>query len=654
MKKVLVLFAAILFAVSTYAQKGSDILLTVGNTPVTVDEFRYIYEKNNGDEATYSRESVMEYLELYKKFKLKVEKAKEMQLDTIPSLKTELKGYRDQLASSYIFDKEVTEQLVKDVYNRKKQDVRIRHIMINKPRRRGRIEDNSLLRAEVALRELKKGKRFEEAVKSFSEDKNSKPRGGDLGYLTAPLPDAFYNLELAMYSLPLNKFSDIIESDKAYHIIEVLDRRPARGTMNVAHMLFKYDDKDKESMAKAKKDADAAYQDLKKGGEWSALVKKYSVDAKTAAKGGRLPTMHISMYAKEFEDAAFALKKDGDISKPVKTRIGYHIIKRLDKPELGTLASFVEANKEAYKKRDRFKYGQENYLASVRKEAKYKRNDNIVKAFAETLDADSFYGFSWTPDASMNDATIASMGGNKIGLLEFVEFCRTAYRKRGAMGKGHPIEKGVNSLFEEFIKEKTVDHTIASVEKRHPDFKSLMREYQEGILLFEITKQHVWDRANQDTVGLEAYHLRHKNNYRWGKRARVVTYTVAKDYVKKIKRYMKRAKKYDMARMLKKYNRRKKTILTAKEDILDESGLTAAGLRWEKNFMPTAPVNDKEGNTVFRIVKEVMEPTPKTLQEARGFVVADYQNQLDKEWVEELNTMYPIQINNEVLSQLIK
>lgn len=651
MKNLIILFVFIaLGSTSLAAQNPSDVLMTIGDKPVTVEEFKYIYEKNSGGKVDYTAKGVKEYMDLYKVFKLKVKKAQDMRYDTIPSLKRELKGYKDQLAQSYIFDKEVTDQLVQDIYDRKKFDVRVSHIMVNKQRRPVKgIPDNSRLRIERIQEELKKGAPWKAVVHNYTEDKNTLANDGDLGYLSATLPDAFYEIENAMYNLEVGEVSDIVESDIGYHILKLTDKRPARGTMNIAHILVKVNNEMGMSSRSGKEKVDSIYKALKDGADWNEMVRKHSEDKATLATNGRLAEMSIGMFASGFEDAAFALKNDGDISEPVATRLGFHIIKRLNKPTLPSFEDYKAANKEQIKKRARYKKAETNYLSKIRTDAGFKQYDNVLKAFGETLDK-GFHSYKWKADPNLNDATVAMIGKEKYNIKDFAQFCEESLRRRNALSREKDMNVVVNALFEDYIKEETVNYAIMGVEERHPDFRSLMREYEEGILLFEITKNNVWDKANKDTLGVKTFYQNNKNNYMWKPRAEYVTYSVSPEGMKKLKSIKKKSKKWDVAKMLAKYNK-KKEILKATTHTVEE-GMKNMPVQLKKGFF-TPITETKDGWKQFSVVRKIIPASVKKLEEARGFVVADYQEQLEKEWVNQLKKAYKIVVNQDVLQQLI-
>jgi peptidyl-prolyl cis-trans isomerase SurA len=309
---------------NVFAQKADDVLIKVGNTEVSVGEFRYIYEKNNGANANYSEPSINEYLDLYTKFKLKVEKAKQLKLDTIEALKIELDGYRKQLAGSYLIDKEVTEFLLKELYERIKYDVEFRHIFFP-------VAENASnkLRADV-VQKLKDIKNqitsgtitFEQAAANFSEDKSTSQNGGSMGYFTAKLPSGFYELESAIYQLSTGAVSDVVQTKIGYHLIKVTNKRPARGLIEVAHILLE---------PSAQVLAENAYNELKRGAKFEDLATAISIDKIHSGNGGKLPVFGINTYDVNFEDVAFGLQNEGDIAKPVLTKSGWHIIKLINR-----------------------------------------------------------------------------------------------------------------------------------------------------------------------------------------------------------------------------------------------------------------------------------------------------------------------------------
>jgi len=321
MRKIILALCLLEFGLS-YGQDADPILFTVGDDEVRVSEFQYIYEKNNADKADYSKASIDEYLNLYEIFKLKVHKARENGLDTIKTLQKELEGYRKQLANSYLKDKEISSRLVEEVYKRSQKDIEVSHIFIAAE---PKASSEKILNAENMINDihgkLKRngGSGFKGMAKTLSEDKVSSKKDGYLGYYTAPLPDGFYQFENAMYATPKGQISAPFRSKMGYHLIKVTDIREARGEMEIAHILVRKSEKGTLRVNATEK-SDSVYKLLKAGKSFEALAKDFSDDKKTNTKGGYLGFFGVNQYEKAFEDAAFALKNDGDYSAPIARR----------------------------------------------------------------------------------------------------------------------------------------------------------------------------------------------------------------------------------------------------------------------------------------------------------------------------------------------
>lgn len=655
MKNFIPLIISLIACIGLNAQSDTDVLMTVNGKNITVGEFRYIYEKNNGKEADYTKKSLVEYLDLYAKFKLKVERAKELKIDTIQSLKDELAGYKNQLANSYLMDKEITDQLVKDLYKRVTEDVRFSHIMISINEKSSPREwEEGLLRIKKIKEEIESGKPFEAAVKEYSEDKATKEKGGDLGFFTAMMPLGFSELEQAMYGTPMGKVSAPIKTKIGYHLIKISEKRPARGLIEVAHILIRKDDAKSDPKLKIEE----LYSKLKSGADFSQLAMENSEDAQTAKSGGILKPFGIGTYEAKFEDAAFAMISDGDISGPIETKSGWHILKRIKKisPQADNYIQFKKINEGRIKKDERYENARKSLIDDIKKRNGFKEDSTLFDKFKATLGED-FLTYKWNAEASdpMLSNTLIFIGNNAhASLKDFIDYAKKNTRSRLKFDKTQTTPGAVaDELLKEFAAEKTIQFEQASLESKYPDFKSLLREYDEGILLFEATKLAVWDKANQDSIGLEKYYSENKQNYMSDEKGRIISYVVNSTDVKFVEKVMKEAKQKEVGEVLKKFNKKEVKVIS-QEETLEKANTKFGGLEWKTGAMSKYELNSKINVYQFRKLVEILPSRPKTLKEAKGYVVADYQEYLEKQWVEELKKSYPIHINDAVLNKLIK
>lgn len=644
------LVLSLAFLVNLAAQKDDPVLFTVEGDPVRVSEFKYIYSKTNGDKADFSEESLEEYLDLYTKFKLKVQKAKEMRLDTIESLKQELAGYRRQLADSYLIDKEVTEKLIREAYERIQQDVDISHILISAT------DDNDAIKYQEALEVKKKldtGEDFGKLAVEFSDDPSAASNKGHIGFITAVLPNGFYALETAAYTLPVGEITGPIRTGAGYHLMRVEGRRPARGEIEVSHILLrKKEGRDPEEMSQR---MDSIYQALLTGAAFEELAKSYSEDRMSAPQGGYIGFFGINRYEKTFEDMAFSLKEDGEVSKPFESSVGWHIVKRISKRDIQPYEVEKSRLENKIKSDPRFEKAKQSMIERIKKEGNFKEYPEVLKQFIDR-ESDTLLTFRWRLPEPLPQQSLMELGEKTYSLGNFMEYLKgDASRKRLSMSQTTELATAVQTLYEDFVDASCMKYEEQQLEKKYPDFKNLMREYEEGILLFEATKVLVWDKASQDTTGLAAFFEKNSGRYRWEERARMSLYRVggnARDQLDTIRAYVEN---HTSDEVLSKFNTEEQTIIAVEERTLERTRARMLGrLPWRIGGMSdSVPVNRGSIYNFYKI-EEILPPGPKTLSEARGYVVADYQDYLERQWVEELRDQYKVQVDKKVFNSLVK
>lgn len=656
-----IFFILLLFTISAFSlegQKKDNVLFSVDGQPVNFSEFNYIYTKTNADKADYSKASVDEYLDLYKKFKLKVRRAKEMRLDTVPSLITELEGYRRQLADSYLIDKEVTDKLITELYERTQQDVNISHIMITAGAKASPADTLAALqKAKDALAKLEKGSSWEDVAMEYSDDRSKEKNKGNIGYITAMFPNGFYALENAAYTLPIGKTSKILRTGAGYHLVKVNERRPARGEMEVGHILARFKTPEEEAKAKAK--IDDLYQKLLAGNAFDELAKAESEDRQSATKGGYIGVFGINQYEPAFENAAFGLKNNGDYTKPVKSSIGWHIIQRVSKKGVQPLKIVKSGLQNKIKKDSRFGLAQQAMVARIQKDAKFKETPGVLSHYVSHLDS-NFLTFKWKPTGHDADKVLFNLGGtDNSTVADFEKFLSESSRERIRAAGSGTNEKIARELYNDFINKQCLGYEEKHLEDKYPDFKALMREYEEGILLFEATKIEVWDKASQDTVGLANFFNTVKGKYKWERRAAVSMYNVKTDNIEDTKDLVNAVIEFSKTnssdKVLAEFNKDGKTNVTVidrtfergRNNVLDK-------MSWEVGEISALEVNKRNNAMNFMKIEEILEPGDKTLSEARGYVVADYQDLLEKQWIADLEKRFPIKMNKKTYKKMLK
>ena len=658
-KRVIIFFSVFALSFGIFAQDGASndpILFTVEDTPVHVSEFEYIYKKTNGDKATFSQESLQEYLDLYVKFKLKVQRAKDMKLDTVPSLMQELAGYRRQLADSYLIDREVTDKLVKEIYESSKQDVDLSHILISCAADAS--PQDSLIAYKKALEAkemIEKGNRFDEIARKYSNDKSAEKNGGRIGYVTVPFPNFYYELEKAAYSVPVGKLMGPVRSQAGYHLVKIHDRRPSRGEMEVSHILTRFD-KHGNDPVKARKRIDSVYMELEKGTKWETVARDWSDDNVTKNKGGYIGFFGINRYEKAFENAAHAIAKDGEYSKPFQSSIGWHIIRRHKKKGVEPFNVAKPRWENKIKKDSRYELAKAAMVDRIKEDGDFREFQPAYKTFVDSLD-EEFLTYKWKAPEKKEDDVLFSFGTDlKVSKAEFAEYLQRASRKRIRMANKVSVPEAVSSLYNDFVSENALKYEEKQLDKKYPEFKALMREYEEGILLFEATKILVWDKASQDTVGLKKFFDENKTTYNWERRAVATQYYLKNDNKHLIAQVRQMAKENPSTYVLSHFNTDpNKPILSARDRTYEKGRNTQLdAIDWTVGALTQTDIAKRDQALNFMKIEEILEPAPKTLKDARGYVVADYQDTLEKSWIEELRKSYKVKIDTKVLEDLVK
>ncbi len=643
-------------AAGVAAQTPDPVLFTVNGNPVTASEFKYIYGKTNQDKADFSEQSLREYLDLYTKFKLKVQRARDMRLDTIGSLKSELDGYRRQLANSYLVDREVTDKLIRETYDRMLQDVDVSHILVVVDRNAKPADTlKAYNRAMNWLRKINSGTAFDKMALDSSEDKTVKENRGNLGFITAMLPDGYYAMEKAIYAAKPGTVLGPVRTSSGYHLVRVNGFRPARGEIEVAQILFRKGANEEQAVM-VKQRADSVYTALKSGANWDAMVTRYTEDKAAAAKAGYIGFFGINRYQKNFEDAAFNLQKDGEFSAPIESSIGWHIIKRISQRPMGPFETVKRGLSDRVKRDSRNEVARQSMIARIKKENNYQDYPEALQKWMVGQKDTVFHTFRWKPDPAKPQTALMRFGNNKAyTIADFEEYNARASRER-MRGSGYPLAETVQKLYTGWTEEVAMQYEEGQLDQKYPEFKSLMREYEEGILLFEALKQNVWDRANTDSIGLEKYFKSTlSQKYKWDERAGVSIYTVKTNDQKVVEKVRELAAKKPAAEVLKKFNKTGKPEVVAVLEKTYEKGKNKdLGDLWVAGSMTPAKIDTSTKTTTFLKVESIQPPTAKGLQDARGYAVADYQDYLEKQWIEELRKAYPVKVDETVLRTLIK
>ncbi len=658
MKRILFLFCICLIAAQlAFTQNLSKPLLIINDEVITAEEFLAIYNKNNLNREINKTE-LEEYIELFVNFRLKVAEAMELKLDTNQNFQTELAGYRHQLAQPYLSKAEILDKLILETYNRMKYDLRVSHILFAVSKNASPADTLAAYKkAQQIYNRLQKGESFEALAVEYSDDESAKGtqqegsvvsgNKGDLGYFTAM--DLIYEFENAAYSLQLNQISKPIRTDYGYHIIKLTDKKTSLGRINAAHILITLPaDADKVIQDSIYKHANKLYEMIQNGETFENVAQQYSDDKGSAMRGGSLPWFGVFRMIPDFITPFYTMQK-GEISKPILTPYGYHIIKFIDNK---LVSSFDDTKNELKTKIIR----DERYTLAIKALVENLKVENKFVEFTESYNKllslinDSIYKGTWNISylGKMNEP-LFKIGNTEFYQQEFASFIEM----NQMMAKDDDKSVFIKSLYNKFVQENMIEYESEHLEDKYPQFAALMKEYHDGILLFELTDKKVWSKAVKDTLGLKAYYENIKNNYMWDERVEGSIFKVndaktAKLVTKELKK-QKRKNILDPKLIKEKYNTSEKQV------IFDDSGIfVKSEHQYFKNIEKVGiskPIIEGEQYIVI-YTKEILPPSPKSLKEIKGIITNEYQNYLEKEWIKELRSKYQWEVKKDILQTL--
>ncbi len=645
MKRIaLSLFTAFYCLTLTFSQ--DEILLTIDNKPVYLDEFKRIYHKNSNIEG-YENKPPAEYLEMFINFKLKVTEARNLGYDTLASFRNELAQYRDQLAKPYLQDRDQVDRLVKEAYNRTVTEVNASHIMVKLPANPSPADTLQAWNKAISFRNrLLAGESFETIARNESDDPSGKVNGGQLGWFSAftmvfPFEDAAYKNKAGEYSMP-------VRSRYGYHIIRTNDFRPALGEVRLVHIMVRSTGSDADLK---KQKIDSCYALLKSGKPFAEMVKRYSEDAASARNNGLMRWIRSGELPSDLESAVFSLKDTGSFTEPIRSEYGWHIFQLHAKK---SVASFDELKNQLTEKvllDDRGKRTEQAFVNSLKKEYNYTTYPDNINDLAGKIDS-SVYNGNWV--VSNSDDLIEpvfTINGKDYSQKELAEFIAKTKRYNRKDSFREIVDRKVNEM---------VFSELLNIEKKHldvkyPAFRYLMEEYHDGILLFNIMDEKVWSRAVSDSSGLQKYYHDHADQYMWGERADVSTYSFSKPEI--ARQVLKLAKKRPVtgisAADINKAVCKQDTVPcveVADRKFEKQDEQPAGGFTWKKGFSKTIKVGNKI--TVLVVVNDILPPAQKEFSETQGQVTADYQNYLDSQWINALRAKYTVQVNRDVLQKV--
>ncbi len=641
LRKTLVSSAvSVCFASNVLAQT----LFTYGNTAVSKQEFLNAYNKNNAGE-TATAEGYRNYLELYTRFKLKVKAALDLRLDTLASQKAELQAFKSQVADNYMNDEATINNLVTEAFERGRKEIHLAHIFIPLSASAEAAEVKSATdKIQAPYERLSKGEAFETVALAYSADPSVAVNKGDIGFVTAFTLN--YELENLAYKTAVNTDSKPYRSAIGFHIFRNLGERPSSGRLRAAQILLAFTpgmtDVQKQQLGAR---ADSIYKVVLAGGDFRTLAAQYSDDNLTYQAGGEMMEFGIGKFEPAFENAAFALENDNDISKPVLTSFGYHIIKRLQKkPAAASLTDERErdALRQLVYQSDRMQIARKAQLERIKVQTNYRKATYNEKAFRRASDS-LLKGAAIPASTGITTATVLfTIGNKKITVKDWREYLREFQNNRPA--------GALPGIFQEFTDQQIVDYYRDNLERYNKDFAFQLNEFREGNLLFEIMQRNIWDKAAADSVGLQTYYQQNKSKYKWEASADAIIFTFANATIADSMRAVIGANWQNWAAI----TESSEGMMQADSSRFELSQLPVPDrTNFQEQLLTANTRNDNDQSVSYSyIIRLYPAGEQRDFNAARGFVLNDYQLYLEEQWIKALKKKYPVKINEQVVAGL--
>ena len=619
-------------------------ILKIDDDEVYISEFEQIYWKNKKENIA-TKEDLDNYIQLFVNFKLKVKAAEEMGLDTSKKFKDELAGYRVQLERPYLIDTSINENLINEAYYRTLNEVSASHIMLQlSPNPSPKDTLAAFQKIEDIRLKINSGiASFEELAEEVSEDPSAKFNKGNLGYFNAF--KMVYPFECAAYNTPVGKISKIIRSKYGYHLVKPNNLRKAKGRTRTSHIMITINPKTKDIKA-AENKINSIYEELTlQNKTFEALANEYSEDRKSAKRGGEIGWISSAdNFYPSFKETVFSLKEDEEFSKPFQTPNGWHIVKRLEFEPIGDLNSMRYELKNKIQKDSRAQKTKASFINKLKAEYNTKESFKPKVLFdlvkKKGINNQNFKEFNdnkvlKTPILTFNDLSFSN--------IDFIQY----------LIKGNLYKKCINNIdllknqFQKFVAKELIEYEKTQLEKKHPDFRALMKEYRDGILLFEISDQKIWSKAVKDTTGLKKYFNNNRSLWQYPNRINGTLFT------SNSKKIINRAYKLIVKGRV---NNDSIIALLNKEDALNIS-YKEKNIDDFKNYNTNFDnLNDGANKPIFAngkwylfFVKEKLVTRTKEFNEAEGIIVSGYQSFLEESWLRSLKEKYNIEINYDIL-----
>ena len=618
----------------------SDVLLTISEEPILASEFIRVYNKNLNLVQDDSQKEVESYLKLFINYKLKLAEATSLGYDKDPEYVKELRSYKNQLTQNYLTDKNVTDELVLEAYDRTLNEVKAQHVLV-------RVEEfeTDTLQAYSAIQDFQerlKNDDFESLKKEIHDGKSIFVE--DLGFFTAF--KMAYKFESVAFNTKVGEVSKPFRTKFGFHVVKVLEKRKSKGQVIVAHIMIANTRKDTTLVAKDR--IQELHRLLLQGEDFGNIAKQFSDDKSSSMRSGELkPFKSGQINSTLFENTAFSLKEKEDISEPIQTQFGWHILKLIDKQAVKEFNSLKPDLESQVRKDSRSQLVKSKMLAKLLSQYQLtglNPNLPLLKSNIVYDRSNKTWKFS---DQIKDSKSFLVIQKTSYSFGDFLNFLNNNSK---LINPNWATEFALNKQYKIFLEQSVFRYKKDNLENENQDFANILNEYREGLLLFELMQDKIWEGAKKDTIGLNAFYNENKANYLWPDRVigSVARSSNAKN-IKKVRKLWRSGKSNQSIDEL---------LNKIQQNVIFSTGEFELGLSpLPESFTPRvkSPLSKiiKENNSFYIVnVKEFMPQSQKSLEDSRGQLISDYQTKLETQWILELKSKFNVKVNEDVFQKV--
>ena len=626
------------FLLSNAQISENDILLTISGEPISANEFMRVYNKNLNLVQDDSQKEVDSYLELFVNYKLKLTEAKALRYDKDPVYLNEFKSYKNQLTQTYLTDKNVTDDLVREAYERTENEVKAQHILVLLDE----VETDTLAAYSKieAYRERFLNEDFESLKKDLHNGKSVFVE--DLGYFSAF--KMVYNFESAAYATEVGSVSQPFRTRFGFHVVKVLEKRKSKGQVSVAHIMIANTQKDSTLVAKDR--IQELHRLLLQGEDFGELAKQFSDDKSSSIHGGELKPFKSGQINSEiFETTAFELSPSNPISKPIQTQFGWHILKYINRKEVQSFEKLQSELKNRVGKDSRSQLVKAKMLEQLLAEYQIETPNSNLAKFESNLNYNTSKNVWELPSNFNKSQSFLNIKNQTHTYLDFLEFLNNNLK---SIKKEWPTSVVVKKQYASFLEKSVFRYKEENLEKENKEFSYILNEYREGLLLFELMQDKIWEGAKNDSIGLQEFYNLNKQNYIWPDRIEgsVARSSKAK-YIKRVRKYWAKNKSIKLIDEV--LNKKQQNVIFSNGELELGHPTLPKSIPYKTGLSNVI----KENSNFYVINVTALKPTTlKTFEEAKGQLLADYQIVLESEWINDLRAKFKVVINQDVLAKV--